>query len=55
MKKFKVAIVELLKREVDVCADNGEEAENIVKSEYINEKHVLTADDFVAVEFAVIE
>lgn len=55
MKKFKVAIVELLKKEVDVCADSSEEAESIVKSEYVNEKHVLTADDFVAVQFAVIE
>ena len=50
-KKYRVTITETLKRTVDVTAESKEAAEQIVGDEWYSGKHILTADDFIGVEF----
>ena len=50
-KKYRVTITETLKRTVDVTADSKVAAEQIVGDEWSRGKHILTADDFIGVEF----
>ena len=51
MKTYKVKITETLEKEVVVEAEDREEAEQIVCTEYHNEKYVLDADNFARVNF----
>ena len=50
-KKYRVTITEALKRTVDVTAESKEAAEQIVGDGMVRGKHILTADDFIGVEF----
>lgn len=51
MKKWKVAIIETLTKEIEIQAHNAEEAEDKVKSAYYNEEIILYADDIQDTEF----
>lgn len=46
MKKFNITIYETLSTTVEVDAESVEEAKEIVKEMYFDEKIILTADDF---------
>ena len=46
-KKYYVEITETLQKVVEVEAESEEEAVNQAHIDYINEKYVLTADDWV--------
>ena len=49
-KVFKVSIFETLEREIEVLADNEDQAFNIADRLYSEEKVVLNADDFKGFE-----
>ena len=51
MNIYKVKITETLEKVVEVEARNKREAEQIVCTEYHNEKYVLDADNFARVNF----
>lgn len=53
MKKYKVEIIETLKRTIEVEASCPLHALAKVKDDYDDEKIVLTADDFEEVKFEV--
>ena len=55
MAKYTVAITERLMRFVDVEADSPEDACDIVEDEYRAQVHILEAEDFVDVNFAIKE
>ena len=52
--KYRVEITETLTRMVEVEADSKEDAESKVNDQYQNCEIVLNADDFVAVDFEVL-
>ena len=51
MKKFIVEITETLQRQIEVEAENREEAKHIAFLLYSNDKIVLNGEDFVNAEF----
>lgn len=51
--KYKVDIVETLKRTVCVEADSEDEAQEKVYEEWYRGIHILSADDFKEVDFVV--
>lgn len=53
--KFKVEIVETLVEVVETEAETAEDAVEIVEKEYRDDKCVLTAENFLDVEFKVSE
>lgn len=55
MKKYKITITETLKKELEIEAGSKDEAMDLVKEKYKNEEIILTADDFVDVDFKVKE
>ena len=55
MKKYNVEIEEILNRIVEVEAENEGEAYKKVKNMYRKCEIVLTAEDFVDVEFSVLD
>jgi hypothetical protein len=55
MSKYTVNIIETLQREIEVEAKSREEAEDIVRSEWRREEHVLDADDFCSVTFGAVQ
>ena len=52
--KYKVEIIEVLSRVVEVEANNEEEAINEVEEQYYNEVHVLSADDYKETSYKVV-
>lgn len=46
MKKYIVNIEELLTKSVEVIAENEEQAEELVREAYDEQKIILTADDY---------
>jgi hypothetical protein len=54
-KKYTVTVTETLQLSVGCVANSPEEAEEMVRSEYKSEKHVLSAAHFVGVCFSVEE
>lgn len=52
--KFKVTITEMLKRMVEVEADDQHEAEQMVSDGWHNSKYILDAEDFVGVAFEAV-
>ena len=46
MKKYNFTIVEELRKEITIDAENIDEARKLVKSEYLNGNIVLDYDDF---------
>lgn len=55
MKKYSVAIEEILNRIVEVEAENEDEAYMKIKNMYRMCEIVLTAEDFVDVEISVLD
>lgn len=55
MKKYKVEIEETLNRIVEVDAENEDEAYMKVKEMYKNCEIVLMAEDFLDVDFSVLD
>lgn len=55
VKKYKVEVGEILKREVSVLAKNADEALQIVKYQHKAELLVLDDSDYVGVEIKVLE
>ncbi len=53
MEIYKVEIVEMLRRTVEVEAASYDEAERIVSGRWRDSEYVLDADDFDGVEFRV--
>ena len=53
MKSYKVTITETLQMEVEVAAENSEQAENIVHKGYHDCEYILDADHFKGVQFDV--
>jgi len=51
MKEFDIKITETLEKTVTVEADSKEEAEEIVKDAYYNQKHILDSENFTGVDF----
>lgn len=54
MIKYNVMITETLQLIVEVIAKNQIEAEEIVRSDWMDSKHVLSAGNFTGVEFKAI-
>lgn len=55
MKKFKVTITEILKREIYVEAEEAEEAERIAEKQYYSGEHVLDSEDYQTTTFEAEE
>ena len=55
MRKYDVTITEILRKNVEVEAENYEEAERIVREKWENSEYILDADDFKSVEYNAIE
>lgn len=55
MKKYKIIITETLKKELEIEAESKDKALEFVKEKYRDEEIVLSADDFVDVDFKVKE
>ena len=55
MNRYIVEIEEILLREVIIEAGTNEEAEQIARDLYLNEKIILTNDDFYNVSFSSYE
>ncbi|MGX7068756.1 DpnD/PcfM family protein [Gemella bergeri] len=53
MKNFKIEIKEVSIREINVIADNMDEALELVKKQYKNENIVLESEDYIYTEFIV--
>lgn len=53
-KKFTVEITETLQRQIEVKANNEDEAEQTVRDMYRNEEIVLSSDDYIDTEFEVL-
>ena len=53
MKEFDISIVEILSRQVTVCAENYNQAVEKVSEDWSNQVHVLDSDDFQSVDFAM--
>ena len=51
MNKYTIEITETLQRQIEIKANSHDEALKIIKEKYKNEEIVLTADDFIDVEF----
>lgn len=54
MKKFKIEIVETLKRAVDVSANSPEEARQKVMDMYYDQEIILSGDDYYETEFIAL-
>ncbi len=54
MIKYNVMITETLQLIVEVIAENQIEAEEIVRSNWMDSKYVLSAGNFTGVEFKAI-
>lgn len=54
MIKYNVMITETLQLIVEVIAENQIEAEEIVRSDWMDSKYVLSAGNFTGVEFKAI-
>lgn len=54
MTKYNVMITETLQLIVEVIAENHIEAEEIVRSNWMDSKYVLSAGNFTGVEFKAI-
>ena len=54
-RRFKVTIIETLRRTVEVEAGDQHEAEQVVSDGLHNSKYILDADDFVEVKVAVVD
>lgn len=54
MTKYNVMITETLQLIVEVIAKNQIEAEEIVRSDWMDSKYVLSAGNFTGVEFKAI-
>ena len=50
-KNYKVTITEVLKKTVDVEAEDEREAEQIVSDRWHDSDYILDADNFVGVDF----
>ena len=55
MKHYKVRIAETLVMDVDVEAENAQEAEQIVSDRWRDSEYLLDADNFAGVEFEARE
>jgi len=53
-RKYQVAIIETLRRVVEVEADDQQNAEQMVSDGWHNSEYILEAEDFVGVEFETI-
>lgn len=53
-KKFKVTIIETLKMDIEVEADDRGQAEQAVADRWKNGKYILDADNFAGVEFETV-
>ena len=53
MKKYVVTIIETLEKEVEVEAQNAQEAKMIVEKGYYNSDNILDADNYTGVKFRV--
>lgn len=53
MAKYRIEIIEYLRRTVEVDAEDEEDAKSKVKDMYYNEDIVLSADDFDYMEMKV--
>ena len=53
-QRFKVAIIETLRMDVEVEAENQEQAEQMVADGWKNGEYVLEADNFIDVEFKAV-
>lgn len=53
-KKYRVAIIETLRRIVAVEADDPDQAEQIVSDGWHRSKYILDAEDFAEVEFEAV-
>ncbi len=53
--KYKVDILETLKRTVTVEAESADAARNIVMGDYFDAEYILGNDDFYDVEFEPVE
>ncbi len=53
-RKYQVAIIETLRRVVEVEADDQQNAEQMVSDGWHNSEYILEAEDFVGVEFKTI-
>ncbi len=51
MSKFKITITEILSREIELEAENKDEAKEIVENKWSEGEIILTADDFKGVVF----
>ena len=54
MKVYHVAITETLEFTVQVTAENSQEAEQIVREDWLNCKYILSDDNFTDVKFEVV-
>ena len=53
-QKYRVAIIETLRRIVDVEADDSDQAEQIVSDGWHRSEYILGAEDFAEVEFEAV-
>lgn len=53
-KKYRVAIIETLRRIVEVEADDPDQAEQIASDGWHCSKYILGAEDFTEVEFEAV-
>lgn len=51
MKKHTISVIETLRRDVQVRANDAEEAKEFVEQKYRDENIILDSSDFVGVEF----
>ena len=51
--KYNVTIIELLKKTIEIEAENETNAINITKDKYNKEEIILTADDLVDADFDI--
>ena len=53
--KFRIEIVEKLSRTIDIEADSQDEALQKIRDRYNTEKIILNSEDFLYVEFQMLE
>lgn len=54
MKKYKIEVVETLKRTIDVSANSPEEARQKVMDMYYDQEIILSGDDYYETEFIAL-
>lgn len=53
-RRFRVTIIETLKRTVEVNADDSHDAQQMVSDGWHSSKYILGSEDFVGVEFDAV-